>query len=76
MTGPGKSSGDQSPQTDPTNEIPKSVPQEVVQAFLEQLAQGKVDPEVVTRLRKCLAENADFSEKAVRTAMFGATALQ
>jgi hypothetical protein len=47
------------------------VPTQVFRKFLDGLAIAKIPEELVERFRKTMFENEDFSERALKQAIFG-----
>lgn len=54
-----------------SREVARDVSAEVFTAFLQALEHEHVDAAVVQRLRQALVEDKTFSERALRTAVFG-----
>jgi hypothetical protein len=47
------------------------IPTRVFEKYLEVLAEAKVSPEVISRLRATLLEDKSFTERALKDAVFG-----
>jgi hypothetical protein len=54
----------------------RDVPTQVFRNFLEALTAASISDEIIERFRRALFEDEDFSERALREAIFGEERLE